>query len=149
MSFPSRNPAPARQAAPARVPEDAHRAAPRAGAGPLFDEPQAQPQPQPEPAGPARPAVTFTISAVLDGFPFSVQFAGAAEQLPATIARLRELGAVPPVLASPAALAAEAAREAPVCKYHGPMKPSAKAPGTYYCSHRMGDGSYCKEKHPA
>lgn len=34
----------------------------------------------------------------------------------------------------------------PSCKYHGPMKESSKAPGTYYCSRKMGDGSYCTER---
>ena len=33
-----------------------------------------------------------------------------------------------------------------VCKYHGPMKESTKAPGTWYCPAKMADGSYCKEK---
>lgn len=34
----------------------------------------------------------------------------------------------------------------PVCQYHGPMKPSTKKPGSFYCPAKMGDGSYCKEK---
>lgn len=93
-----------------------------------------------------RPPVLFTISAVLGGFPVAIQISGSADTLLATIDRLKAIGAQPPTLASPQAVAAEAEREAPVCKYHGPMKPSAKAPGTFYCSHRMGDGSYCKEK---
>ena len=33
---------------------------------------------------------------------------------------------------------------APVCKYHGEMKRSTKFAG-WYCSSKMGDGSYCKE----
>jgi hypothetical protein len=43
-------------------------------------------------------------------------------------------------------VAAEQAREAPICQYHGPMKESAKAPGTWYCTKKMGNGEYCKEK---
>ncbi len=35
---------------------------------------------------------------------------------------------------------------APTCQYHGPMAPSTKAPGTWYCKSKMGDGSYCKSK---
>lgn len=93
-----------------------------------------------------RPAPTFTIGAVLDGFPITVQFSGNANQLVATVARLREIGAVPPTAATHAA--AEKAREAPVCPFHGPMKESAKAPGTWYCPSKMGDGSYCKERFP-
>jgi hypothetical protein len=38
--------------------------------------------------------------------------------------------------------------EIPICPYHGPMKPSEKAKGTFYCPAKMGDGSFCKEKHP-
>jgi hypothetical protein len=34
----------------------------------------------------------------------------------------------------------------PICEYHGPMKASSKAPGTWYCPQKMGDGSYCKSK---
>ena len=40
------------------------------------------------------------------------------------------------------------AAETPVRKYHGTMKPSTKAPGTWYCASKMGDGSYCKERYP-
>jgi len=36
----------------------------------------------------------------------------------------------------------------PVCPYHGPMKESTKVKGTWFCPAKMGDGSYCKEKHP-
>lgn len=94
----------------------------------------------------ARPAPTFTIHALLDDFPIEIAFSGSADQLKATVARLRELGAVPPTPAARQAVAEEKAREAPVCPYHGPMKESAKAPGTWYCTKRMGDGSYCKER---
>lgn len=34
------------------------------------------------------------------------------------------------------------------CQWHGQMKWSTKVPGTQYCSHKMADGSYCKEKWP-
>jgi hypothetical protein len=34
---------------------------------------------------------------------------------------------------------------APVCPYHGPLKPSTKGKG-WYCPAKMVDGSYCKEK---
>ncbi len=40
--------------------------------------------------------MTFTLHALIEDFPFDVQFAGSADQLKATVARLRELGAVPP-----------------------------------------------------
>lgn len=38
--------------------------------------------------------------------------------------------------------------EPPICKYHGRMKESSKAPGTFFCSRKMGDGSYCQERWP-
>jgi hypothetical protein len=37
--------------------------------------------------------------------------------------------------------------QTPTCKWHGGMKESTKAKGTWYCPARMGDGSYCKERH--
>lgn len=108
----------------------------------IADE-RSQPPPPPQSA---RPTPTFTIHALIDDFPFEVHFSGSADQLIATVKRLRELGAIPPTPAARAAIAAEAAREAPVCPYHGPMKESTKAPGSWYCTKKMGDGSFCKER---
>lgn len=34
----------------------------------------------------------------------------------------------------------------PICKYHGQMKESTKVPGTYFCTKKLADGSYCKER---
>jgi hypothetical protein len=34
----------------------------------------------------------------------------------------------------------------PVCRFHGPMKASSKAPGSFYCTKRVHDGSYCTER---
>lgn len=98
------------------------------------------------PIAPVKPAAQFTIHALMDDFPFEVSFSGSADQLAATVQRLRDLGAVPPTQAARAAVEAEKERLSPVCKYHGPMKESSKAPGTWYCSSRMGTGEYCKEK---
>lgn len=36
--------------------------------------------------------------------------------------------------------------QAPVCEWHGAMKPSPRAPGTWYCPNKLGDGSWCKNK---
>jgi hypothetical protein len=94
----------------------------------------------------AKPAATFTIHALLDDFPFDVSFSGSAEQLAATVQRLRDLGAVPPTQAARAAVEAEKERSAPVCEFHGPMKESSKRPGTFYCPAKMGNGEYCKSK---
>ena len=35
--------------------------------------------------------------------------------------------------------------DTPVCPYHGQMKRSTKGKG-FYCSHKLADGSYCKER---
>lgn len=90
------------------------------------------------------PPTIFTIHAVIDEFPVDVQITGDSQRLINVIKGLHQIGAVPPSLVKQAR--AEKAQEAPVCKYHGPMKESTKAPGTWYCSQRMGDGSYCKER---
>lgn len=107
---------------------------------PLFEEPLVAP------AKAARPMPTFTIHALIDDFPFDVQFSGSADQLAATIKRMREIGAVPPTQAARAAVEAEKERSSPVCEFHGPMKESSKRPGTFYCPAKMGDNSYCKSK---
>jgi hypothetical protein len=36
----------------------------------------------------------------------------------------------------------------PVCQWHGAMKESTKAKGTWYCPAKMADGSYCQSRHP-
>ena len=89
---------------------------------------------------------TFRIAAVLDDFPVEVEVTGTSKDLLAAVQRLREIGAVPPTASAVQAAKEERTREAPTCPYHGPMKESSKVPGTWYCSKKMGDGSYCKEK---
>lgn len=89
---------------------------------------------------------TFHIAAILDDFPITVEVVGTSKDLLAAVQRLRDIGAVPPTAAAVQTARDEKAREAPTCPYHGPMKESTKVPGTWYCSKRMGDGSYCKEK---
>lgn len=95
---------------------------------------------------PVKPAAMFTIHALMDDFPFEVSFSGSADQLAATVQRLRDLGAVPPTQAARAAVEAEKERSAPVCEFHGPMKESSKRPGTFYCPAKMGNGDYCRSK---
>ena len=36
----------------------------------------------------------------------------------------------------------------PPCKYHGPMQASTKAPGTFFCTRKLADGSYCPSRFP-
>jgi len=103
---------------------------------------------------PTRPAPRFTVHAMLDDFPFEVEFSGTADNLSATVKRLREIGAVPP--SAQARAAEETAREAPRCNnsqcdhFGRPMKASTKQPGTHYCSGKIGFANgqpvYCKEK---
>jgi len=38
--------------------------------------------------------------------------------------------------------------QTPVCSWHGAMKESTKAKGTWYCPAKMADGSYCKSHYP-
>ena len=45
-------------------------------------------------------------------------------------------------------LVAQTLKPAPVCEWHGPMKPSTKH-GGWYCPAKMGDGSYCKARQGA
>jgi len=111
---------------------------------------------KPAPVPTNRPVPTFTVHALLDDFPFEVSFSGTAEQFKATVARLRELGAVPPTVAARQAAAAEKARGAPACqcescdRYGKPMKESTKKPGSFYCPGRTGmdrgNAIYCKER---
>jgi hypothetical protein len=37
----------------------------------------------------------------------------------------------------------------PLCQWHGKMKESTKAKGTWFCPAKMADGSYCKERWPS
>src|SRR5262245_21073417 len=87
----------------------------------------------------------FTVQAVIEGFPLTIEIQGTAEALKTAIDRLKALGAVPPV-ASQQTTAAQASGsiEAPKCKYHGAMKASSR--GGFYCPRKMQDGSgYCQE----
>jgi hypothetical protein len=47
-----------------------------------------------------------------------------------------------------ASQATQATEQIPLCPYHGPMKPSEKAKGTWYRPSKMGNGSYGKERVP-
>lgn len=73
---------------------------------------------------------------------------GLAVKLGQIVKVLDEAGATPAAHAptTNAAPAAPGGNEPPICEYHGPMKASTKAPGTFYCPQKMGDGSYCKSK---
>jgi len=126
-----------RAAAALNAPQDA----------PLFAEPT---------VAPTKPSATFTIHALMDDFPFDVQFCGTADQFKATVQRLRDLGAVPPTQAARAAVEAEKERSAPVCncdacdRFGKPMKESTKKTGTFFCPGKVGTKNgqpvYCQER---
>lgn len=68
-------------------------------ADPAFTRREARrpaPAPQQPASAPARTGARFTIHAVYDGFPLTIQFDGDADRLQATIDRLRAIGATPP-----------------------------------------------------
>jgi hypothetical protein len=70
-----------------------------------------------------------------------------AQRLPralATIRNLQQKGTLPVTAPAPVS----SSKDVHDCSWHGPMKESAKAPGTFYCTKKMADGTYCKEVWP-
>jgi len=56
----------------------------------------------------------------------------------------------PPAARAPEGTPAQGqAQGTPTCPHHGPGKESTKAPGTWYCTKRMADQSYCTWRYPA
>jgi hypothetical protein len=101
--------------------------------------PQIQPAQIDAPAKPAR----FVINAEVEGFPVVIEVEGKADALKTMIARLKDIGAVPP--ASKPGAKTEARSGAPICPVHNtPMKASRK-PGKFYCAKKAEDGEYCRE----
>lgn len=92
------------------------------------------------------PACKFNITCTLDGFPIVLEGEGRAADLRLIIDRLKQIGAEPPqaAIAQPTKPAGAPAEDAPVCEYHGAMKPSKF--GGWFCPKKMGDGSHCKSK---
>jgi hypothetical protein len=113
---------------------------------------------QPPPGAEAAPAVQ--VSAPLPEAPASVNVrlmidgrecqwtlrdtdeARLAERLAALLARYPVEATYPRSPSAPAT-------ETPVCPTHGPMKPSTKAPGSFYCTKKLYSGAYCQERYPA
>jgi hypothetical protein len=89
------------------------------------------------------PSCHFSITATLQGFPVTIEGEGRAGDLKIIIDRLLSIGAEPPTTARPEPTKASGA---PLCPVHNtPMKASQK-PGTFFCSKKNDDGSYCREK---
>lgn len=87
----------------------------------------------------------FIVQAIYRDYPIAVEVEN-FDDLNKIIDRLDGIGAVPPTRVNSEAAQIEQERAAPVCPFHGPMKPSSKVPGTFYCASKMGDGKYCKSK---
>jgi hypothetical protein len=107
------------------------------------------PEPQQPPHEQPKGGAIFRIHCLVEGFAVEVEVTGRADNLKSTVERLKQIGATP-VGQSPArnGNAAPPPGERPLCQFHGPLKKSDKAPGTWFCTKRMGDGSYCKSKYP-
>jgi len=88
------------------------------------------------------PACHFSITAMLDGFPITIEGEGRAGDLRTIVDRLKQIGAEPPAAAKPEPTKAAGAPLCPV--HHSPMKPSRK-PGKFYCAKKADDGEYCRE----
>lgn len=84
----------------------------------------------------------FSINCLLDGYPITIEGDGNADSLRALVARLKAIGATPPERVYQKV--EKPTDDAPVCEYHGSMKPSKF--GGFFCPKKMGDGSHCKSK---
>ena len=90
----------------------------------------------------------FSITAVIDGFPVSIEVEGKADALRGMIDRLKAIGAQPPKSTS-GSIDPEVPTKAagvPVCPIHNSqMKPSQK-PGAFFCPKKDESGAYCRHK---
>jgi hypothetical protein len=73
---------------------------------------------------------------------------GTWEEFQADVQRLSGLLDAPAIPAGASPASAPPAQETPVCEWHGPMKASTKVPGTWYCTKKKADGSYCTSRWP-
>jgi hypothetical protein len=113
---------------------------------PVADRPDAPQRETPAPL-PEAP-VSMTLKAHLDGHEVlvtlrGVDFASVKSQVEEASAWLKTHA--PAHTSSPAQAPA---MEAPQCRYHGAMKASTKAPGTWFCTKKLADGSYCPSRFP-
>jgi hypothetical protein len=109
---------------------------------PPAESPQEQPQHEAVPPLPEAPA-SANVHVVLAGRTVQVTLRDSDEQR--LLARLETLLKRFPV-ETPGQ--DSATLQTPVCPWHGAMKESTKAKGTWYCPAKMADGSYCKKRHP-
>jgi len=93
-------------------------------------------------------AFSITLKGTMGGHDAMLTARGATwEEFSTNVARLKGLlDGAPTRDAAPAPGAPQG--ETPTCPTHGPMKPSTKAPGSFYCTKKLYDGSYCQSRHP-
>jgi hypothetical protein len=95
-------------------------------------------------------AFSITLKGTLDGHEVLLTARGQTwEEFAANVARLKGMLDAP-AAPTPERRAPERtdAAQTPVCPYHGTMKESTKAKGTWFCPAKMGDGSYCTSRPP-
>ena len=95
---------------------------------------------------PSRLTIDFMISGYPCHLELEVNAADFAQRVQRAVQTIAAAGGTVPVTLT--AAPSTPPSDTPVCPYHGAMKESTKRPGTWFCSHKMGDGSYCKEHSP-
>ena len=121
------------------------------------------PTPAPAPAG-EYPLSTLSLRLEIDGVSLSWTLRGddsdVASRLPRVLDYIKRLQAkLPPGRsqgqAKPEAPQSEAPRPTAVpsreihdCEWHGPMRESTKAPGTWFCPKKKASGEFCPSRWP-
>jgi len=111
---------------------------------PPAEHAQVQPQGEPAPTLPEAPA-SANCHILLERRQVQVTLRDTDETR--LLARLATLLRQYP-LAQPPTQDMRPPTQTPVCPWHGAMKESTKATGTWYCPAKMADGSYCKSHYP-
>ncbi len=105
----------------------------------------------PAPVAAACPEAAFsiTLKGTMGGHEVLLTARGQTwEEFSTNVARLKGLLDAAPQASAAAHAPSAPQGETPACPTHGPMKPSTKAPGSFYCTKKLYDGSYCQSRHP-
>jgi hypothetical protein len=98
----------------------------------------------------ALPEAPVSLNTVITIARRSVQVTLRGMTLAPVLQQMEDVLARFPVTTTPAqASAAPPQVQTPICDYHGPLKESTKAPGTWFCPAKMANGTYCHERWPA
>jgi hypothetical protein len=108
---------------------------------------------EPAPAASAAPlpeaAFSITLKGTMSGNEALLTARGATwDEFRANVALLSGLLDAPAAGQPASPASAPPAQETPTCEWHGAMKASTKAPGTFYCTKKKADGSYCTSRWP-